>query len=108
MRNWCIVAAFALAFASCSPNNVTVDNSLQKFFDDNHARGTFGIYNNGTSQFTVYNLSRFKDSVYLPGASFDIVTSLAGLETGKIRDEKMALAQNGSDTSTAGRGVTMQ
>lgn len=95
MMKWFIPVFFAICFAACSPNNVTIDNSLKKFFDDNHVSGTFGIYNNGSGQFTIYNLIRFKDSAYLPASTFKIVNSLIGLETGKIRDEKMVINWDG-------------
>ena len=95
MKNWFIIILFSICFAACSPNNVTIDNSLKKFFDDNHVNGTFGIYNNGSGQFTIYNLSRFKDSAYLPASTFKIVNSLVGLETGKIRDERMVINWDG-------------
>ena len=95
MKNWFILILFSIVFAACSPNNVDIDNSLKKLFDDNNVRGTFGIYNNGNGQFTIYNLSRFKDSAYLPASTFKIVNSLIGLETGKIRDEKMVINWDG-------------
>lgn len=108
MKNWCIFLLFAIIFSGCSPNNVTIDNSLKKFFDDNHVQGTFGIYNNGSGQFTIYNLPRFKDSTYLPASTFKIVNSLIGLETGRITDEKMVIKWDGiirkfpgGDTATA-------
>lgn len=116
MKNWYFLLLAAIAFAGCSPNNVTIDNSLQKFFDDNHVHGTFGIYNNGTDGFTIYNLSRFKDSVYLPASTFKIVNSLVGLETGRIGDEKMLIKWDGvvrkypnGDTAFAwNKDLTMQ
>lgn len=80
---------------ACTPNNVTIDNSLKKFFDKNQVQGTFGMFNNGSGEFTVYNLSRFKDSAYLPASTFKIVNSLIGLETGKISDEKMVIKWDG-------------
>lgn len=84
-----------LCVAACSPNNVTKDDSLKKYFDENKVAGTFGIYNNGTGQFTIHNLARFKDSAYVPASSFMIVNSLIGLETGKISDEKMVIKWDG-------------
>jgi beta-lactamase class D len=95
MRNWCFLLFVALTVASCSSNNVTVDNSLKKFFDDSHVQGSFGLFNNGNGQFTIYNLNRFKDSAYLPASTFKIVNSLIGLETGKISDEKMVIKWDG-------------
>ncbi len=81
--------------AACNSNNVTIDNSLKKFFDDNHVKGTFGLFNNGSGQFTIYDLQRFRDSAYLPASTFKIVNSLIGLETGRIRDEKMVIKWDG-------------
>ncbi|MDB5248957.1 MAG: class beta-lactamase [Segetibacter sp.] len=95
MKNWCVVLLSVIFLGACSPNNVTIDNSLKKFFDDNHVTGTFGIYKNGIREFTIYNLSRFKDSAYLPASTFKIVNSLVGLETGKIRDERMVIKWDG-------------
>lgn len=116
MKNLIILACLIIAFAHCSPDNVTVDDSLKKFFDDNEVQGTFGLYNNGSGKFTVYNLKRFKDSSYLPASTFKIVNSLIGLETGKIRDEKMVIKWDGvvrifpsGDTATAwNKDLTME
>ena len=95
MRNWFYCFLLACTFASCSQNNVKVDNSLKKFFDDNRVQGSFGLFNNGNGEFTIYNLNRFKDSTFLPASTFKIVNSLVGLETGKIRDEKMVIKWDG-------------
>jgi len=82
---------FFILLNACSQNNVTVDDSLKKYFDENHVTGTFGLYDNGQGQFTIYNLSRFKDSAYLPASTFKIVNSLIGIETGIITNEKMVI-----------------
>lgn len=95
MGKWLYAGMVVFLIASCNSNNVTIDNSLKKFFDDNHVQGTFGLFNNGNGQFTIYNLSRFKDSTYLPASTFKIVNSLIGLETGKISDEKMVIKWDG-------------
>ena len=84
-----------LTLISCSPNNVKIDNSIQKYFESNKVAGTFGLYDNGTGQFTIYNLSRFKDSAYLPASTFKIVNSLIGIETGKIVNDKMLIKWDG-------------
>jgi beta-lactamase class D len=86
---------YYLLLISCSNNNVSIDNSLQKYFDEKKVTGTFGLYDNGTGQFTIYNLSRFKDSAYLPAETFRIVNALVGLETGKIVNEKMPIKWDG-------------
>ncbi len=96
MKSGMIIFFFLLIFLySCSPNNVTEDSSLKKYFDDNHVTGTFGMFDNGHGHFIIYNLSRFKDSVYLPASTFKIVNSLIGLETGKISSEKMVIKWDG-------------
>ncbi len=85
----------SLFFVSCSPNNVTEDNGLGRYFDSNHVTGSFGLFDNGSGQFVIYNLTRFRDSVYLPASTFKIVNSLVGLETGKISGEKMIIPWDG-------------
>jgi len=112
------IATFIIifSFAACTPNNVTIDDSLKKYFDENHVTGTFGLYDNGQNQFIIYNLSRFKDSSYLPASTFKIVNSLIGLETGRITNEKMVILWDGvirkypnGDTATAwNKNLTME
>lgn len=80
-----------IALAACSPNNVKEDNSLKKYFDENKAKGCFALFDNGTGKFTIYNLSRYRDSSYLPASTFKIVNSLIGLQTGVITNENMII-----------------
>src|SRR6185436_19516159 len=80
---------------ACSPNNVKTDNSLEHFFDENHVNGTFAMFNNGTGEFTVYNLKRYRDSAFLPASTFKIVNSLIGLQTGKITNDSMIIKWDG-------------
>jgi beta-lactamase class D len=87
---------FLLIFiVSCSPNNVTIDNSLKKYFDENKVEGCFALLDNGTGQFTMYNLARYRDSNYLPASTFKIVNSLIGLQTGKIVNDSMVIPWDG-------------
>jgi beta-lactamase class D len=83
--------------AGCTPNNVTTDNSFKKYFDENGAEGCFALLNNGTGRFTVYNLSRYRDSSYLPASTFKIVNSLIGLQTGDIVNDSMIIRWDGVD-----------
>ncbi|MET0393771.1 MAG: class D beta-lactamase [Chitinophagaceae bacterium] len=83
------------AFYSCSPNNVKEDASLKKYFDENKAAGCFALMNNGTGEFTVYNLARYRDSSYLPASTFKIVNSLIGLQTGDIINDSMVIKWDG-------------
>lgn len=80
-----------LLLQACSTNNVKKDNSLKKYFDENKADGCFALMDNGTGKFTVYNLSRYRDSSYLPASTFKIINSLIGLQTGKIVNDSMVI-----------------
>ena len=78
-------------FSSCASNNVKKDKSLKKYFDEHNVQGCFALLDNGTNKFTVYNLSRYRDSSYLPASTFKIVNSLIGLQTGKIVNDSMVI-----------------
>lgn len=80
---------------SCSPNNVKTDDSLKVFFDAHQVRGCFALMDNGTGEFTIYNLPRYRDSAYEPASSFGIVMSLIGLQTGKITSDTMQIPWDG-------------
>ncbi len=82
-------------FISCSPNNVHVDESLGKYFKENNVEGCFSLFNNGNGEFTVYNLSRYKDSAYLPASTFKIVNSLIGLQTGVLTNTQTVIKWDG-------------
>ena len=111
-----VIVALMLNTLACTPNNVTVDDSLKKYFDENNVTGTFGIFNNGVGEFTVYNLSRYKDSTYLPASTFKIINSLIGIQTGAITNEKMVISWDSivrkypnGDTATAwNKDLTME
>ena len=95
-------------FCGCSPNNVSIDNSYEKYFTQNNVRGTIAIYNNGQSNFTIYNLNRYKDSSYSPGSSFDIFSSLVGLQSGIIPNEKKIITQDSTDKSVINSGISLE
>jgi beta-lactamase class D len=78
-------------FNACSPNNVTINNDLEKFFTENNTEGCFGLFNNNNGQFTIYNLPRYRDSAFLPASTFKIFNSLVGLQTGAISDDGMVI-----------------
>jgi beta-lactamase class D len=99
MKHLLIVFLISNLLAGCNSNNVTIDNSLKQFFDANKVTGTFGMYDNGQGQFIIYNLSRYKDSAYLPASTYKIVNSLVGIETGKIVDENMIISWDGKQSS---------
>lgn len=91
-----VFGSFLVLFLfSCSQNNVKQDKSLKKYFDENKVNGCFALMNNANGQFTVYNLSRYRDSSYLPASTFKIVNSLIGLQTGKIVNDSMVIKWDG-------------
>lgn len=79
-------AIISVSFFTCSVNNTKEDESLQKYFKQNNVEGTFGLYDNGSGEFTIYNITRFRDSAYLPASTYKIVNSLIGIETGRVKD----------------------
>jgi len=96
------VLLISVLFTACSTNNVTVDNSLQKYFDSAGVKGTFGLYDNGQGHFTIYNLARFRDSAYPPGATFDVLQALIAVQTGVAANENSPLFQPDSAETGAG------
>lgn len=86
---------FVVYLLSCSTNNVEIDNSLKKYFDENKVNGCFALMDNGTGRFTIYNLARYRDSSFLPASTFKIVNSLIGLQTGKITSDSMVIKWDG-------------
>jgi beta-lactamase class D len=110
MVKWITAALLlTLALAACSPNNVSVDNSLKKYFDQNKVTGCFGLFDNGQGRFTVYNLPRYSDSAYLPASTFKIVNSLIGVETGIVKDTNTVILWNSvpSRRAECNRNMTM-
>lgn len=88
-RYLCLI--FLPFLINCTPNNVTQDDSLGKYFSENKVNGCFALMDNGTGKFTVYNLGRYRDSSYLPASTFKIVNSLIGLQTGVISSDSMVI-----------------
>lgn len=97
MKNIFLVSFLSAFLFACSPNNVSVDNSLKKHFQAAKVEGCFALLDNGTGEFTIYNLDRYRDSAYQPASTFKIVNSLIGLQTGKIVNDSMILKWDGLD-----------
>ncbi|HEV2353451.1 MAG TPA: penicillin-binding transpeptidase domain-containing protein, partial [Puia sp.] len=74
-------------------NNVTVDKDLQGYFDSAGVKGSFALFDNGHGHFTIYNLSRYTDSFYTPGATFDILQSLIAIQMGVVKDDRATIGQ---------------
>ncbi len=84
-----------LAIQGCSLNNIREDDSLKEIFDRNKVEGTFGLFDNGTGRFTIYNVDRFRDSTYTPASTFKIVNSLIGVHTGVINNDSTIIPWDG-------------
>ncbi|MBL7731692.1 MAG: class D beta-lactamase [Chitinophagaceae bacterium] len=95
MRLVAYTLAVLVLITSCSPNNIKQDNSLKKYFDENKVTGCFALMNNASGKFTVYNLSRYRDSSYTPASTFKILNSLIGLQTGDIISDSMVIKWDG-------------
>lgn len=91
MRHLLLVCFISILCTNCTLNNVKIDNSLSTYFKENNVEGCFALFNNGTGDFTVYNMPRYRDSMYLPASTFKIVNSLIGLQTGVISSDTMVI-----------------
>lgn len=109
MARYPIFLFIVVLILSCNQNNVTIDNSLKKYFDEHDVQGTFALYNNATDKFTVYNLPRYRDSLYLPASTFKIVNSLVGLQYGIITSDSMIIKWDSVERSVSdwNRDLTM-
>ncbi len=77
-----------VGFFACTPNNVVIDSNIVKMMDSAGMQGTFALMENGTEQFTIANLSRYKDSSYAPLNTFFIVPTLIALDKGYINHKQ--------------------
>jgi beta-lactamase class D len=91
--------ALCVLLAACAPNNIKQDDSIKTYFDKYKVTGTFGMFDNSQGDFTIYNLSRFVDSTYLPASTFKVVNSLIALETGVATNDSVVIPWSGLKTS---------
>ena len=104
-----VLLFIAIAFHSCSINNLTIDNDLKQYFDKYKAKGTFALFDNAQGHFTIYDSAAYRKR-YTPASTFKIVNTLIGIETGKIFDEKMIIKWDGVERSRSewNKDLTMQ
>ena len=88
-----LIGSFLLT--ACSSGNVTVDSSLQRYFDSAGVKGSFSLFDNGQGHFTICDLPRYRDSLYQPGATFDILMSLIAIQTGVVKDDTSIIFAGG-------------
>jgi len=72
---------------ACSPNNVKNDPNIVKILDSAKVSGTFAIMENGSGQFTITNLTLYKDSSFAPLNTFFAIPILMGLDKGYIKHD---------------------
>lgn len=90
-----LTAASTLVFYSCTSNHVQEDSALKQYFDQYKVDGCFGLFDNGTGEFKIYQLAKYRDSAVTPASTFKIVNSLIGLETGIIANDSSMLQWDG-------------
>lgn len=95
LKTFAALSMVTFVVSACSLNNVTEEPSFETFFKEAGAEGTFAMLDNGTGEFTVYNLPRYRDSAYVPASTFKIVNSLIGLQTGVINNDSMVIKWDG-------------
>jgi beta-lactamase class D len=71
----------------CTLNNVDKADYWKPYFDSAGVQGCFALYDNGRNEFTIYNKDRYLQR-FPAGGTFNILTGLTGLETGKVFDDK--------------------
>jgi beta-lactamase class D len=76
--------SFTFLMYACSPNNVKSDAKIAQLIDSAEMQGSFALLENGTEQFTIHNLSRYKDSAVAPQATFYMIPALIALDKGMI------------------------
>jgi len=98
-RPWSIqniypILCLGFSFFSCSVNNVKIDDSLKKYFDDENVEGCFAMFDNSRGEFTICNLKR--DTIkYTPASTFKIVNALVALQTGRLTDDSTIIKWDG-------------
>lgn len=106
-----LIAAAAILLSSCASNNVTIDDSLGRYFDSAGVKGTFALLDNGQGHFTIYDLPRYRDSLYPAAETFDIFQTLIGLQTGVLPDEKkiaMTVDSTIADPANPGKRIDIK
>lgn len=76
--------AFGLLLFACSPNNVKIEPAITKTLDSAGVKGVFALLDNGSGQFTMNNLTLYKDSAYAPLNTFFAIPTLIALDKGMI------------------------
>ena len=89
-------AIFIVLVYACNPNNVKNDTAIAQLMDSAGMQGNFALLENGTEQFTIHNLSNYKDSAAAPLNTFFIIPVLIGLDKGIVNYHDTLLNLNDS------------
>ena len=96
IQNFLKAAFFIVLVYACNPNNVKNDTAIAQLMDSAGMLGSFALLENGTEQFTIHNLSKYKDSAVAPSNTFFIIPALIGLDQGIINHHDTSLNLNDS------------
>jgi beta-lactamase class D len=77
----------SIVIVACSPNNVKSDQNIVKLLDSAKMKGCFALMENSTAQFTITDLSMYKDSAYAPFNTFFAIPSLIALDKGYMNQD---------------------
>ena len=96
IQNFLKAAFFIVMVYACNPNNVKSDIAIAQLMDSAGIQGSFALLENGTEQFTIHNLSKYKDSAAAPLNTFFIIPVLIGLDKGIVNYHDTLLNLNDS------------
>jgi beta-lactamase class D len=77
----------SMVIVACSPSNVKSDENIVRLLDSAKMKGCFALMENSSAQFTITDLSMYKDSAFAPLNTFFAVPSLIALEKGYINQD---------------------
>ena len=94
IQNFLKAAFFIFLVYACNPNNVKNDTAIAQLMDSAGMQGSFALLENGTEQFTIHNLSKYKDSAAAPLNTFFIIPALIGLDKGIVNHHDAITGNN--------------
>jgi beta-lactamase class D len=91
-----LVATIVCLTQACSLKKAKIDNSIKPYFDSAQVDGCFTMMDNATGAITVYNI-KYDTTRFTAAGSFNLVTSLVGLENGAIVNEDAQISFKGEN-----------
>jgi beta-lactamase class D len=80
----------------CSPNNVKSDQNIVKILDSANLKGCFALMENGSAQFTITDLSMYKEAAAAPLQTYFMLPTLSALDKGYINHDPKSWVNNDS------------